>query len=103
MTKWAITITADDEKDEIMDMLSFDLEKLGVKLECVKDASEDEGYMSYELSKLKLCEESYREGYKDAVRNYAIHKDGEQLVGCMATPLKVVLNEVDNAPVPIRY
>ena len=54
--------------------------------------------MQYELSKIELCEESYREGYKDAVKNYSIWKDGEQLVGCMATPLKVVINEINNSP-----
>lgn len=102
-TKFSITITGDDEPDEIMDRLAYDLESFGVKLECVDDSRDDECYMTYEMSKVKLCDESYREGYKDAVRNYAIHKDGDQLVGCMGTPLKVVLKEVDNLPIPIRY
>lgn len=48
-------------------------------------------------------EQAYREGYADAVRNYAVWKDGEQLVGAMQRPLKTVLEEAAKQPVPIRY
>ena len=47
--------------------------------------------------------EMYKRGYKDAVSNYAVWNDGEQLVGVMRRPLKTVLQEVDKAEVPIQY
>lgn len=46
---------------------------------------------------------AYKQGYIDAISNYAIHKDGEQLVGCMQRPLKEVIAEVQRSAVPIRY
>ena len=46
---------------------------------------------------------AYRMGYADAVRNYAVWRDGEQFVGAMARPLKTVLNEFQNKNVPLRY
>ena len=48
-------------------------------------------------------EGSYREGYTDGVSNYAIWKDGEQLVGCMQRPLKQVLAEFAKEKIPLRY
>lgn len=42
-----------------------------------------------------LLERVYREGYKHAVENYAVWKDGEQFVGVLRRPLKKVLEEVD--------
>lgn len=46
---------------------------------------------------------AYRLGYIDALTNYAIWKDGEQLVGAMATPLKTLINQFANKDVPVRY
>jgi hypothetical protein len=47
--------------------------------------------------------EAYKQGYSDAVRNYAVWKDGEQYVGVMQEPLKKVLERIKNDPVPMRY
>jgi len=39
------------------------------------------------------CKErlSYRKGYIDAVKDYAVWRNGEQLVGCFETPIKEAL------------
>jgi hypothetical protein len=50
-----------------------------------------------------LSDASYRIGYKDAVKNYAVWSNGEQLVGTMRRPLKTVLDEVDKSSLPITY
>lgn len=50
-----------------------------------------------------LAEIAYRIGYADAVRNYAIWKNGELLVGVMARPLNTVLAEKKAGQVPLRY
>jgi hypothetical protein len=52
---------------------------------------------------LKALEDSYREGYADAITNYAVWHDGKQTVGVMARPLKEVIEEVREAKLPIRY
>lgn len=46
---------------------------------------------------------AYRIGYEDAIRNYAVWKNGEQLVGAMQRPIKQVLNEFANKEIPVRY
>lgn len=46
---------------------------------------------------------AYRMGYEDALRNYAIWKNGEQLVGALQKPLKTVLAEFKNTEIPVRY
>ena len=46
---------------------------------------------------------AYRMGYEHALRNYAVWKDGEQLVGAMQRPLKSVLAEFVNEEIPVRY
>lgn len=51
----------------------------------------------------RAAEAYYRSGYKDAVTNYAIWRDGEQFVGVLSRPLPRVLAEVDQMPVPIQY
>lgn len=51
----------------------------------------------------QLIDKTYRTGYKDAVENYAVWCNGEQLVGVLKQPLKKILQEVDQAKVPIRY
>ena len=50
-----------------------------------------------------LAAQAYREGYEDAVNNYAIWKDGVRIIGCMATPAKKVIEELQTANLPIRY
>lgn len=52
---------------------------------------------------VRPLDHAYRQGYSDATRNYAVNKDGRQLVGTMLTPLQEVLNEIAVAPIPIRY
>ena len=51
----------------------------------------------------KVLERIYKEGYKDGVKNYAVWKDGEQLVGVGQSPLKNVLEVIDASKVPIVY
>lgn len=46
---------------------------------------------------------AYRMGYEDALRNYGIWRDGEQLIGAMQRPLREVLAEFKNKEVPLRY
>jgi hypothetical protein len=46
---------------------------------------------------------AYRMGYEDAIRNYAIHKNGELLVGAMQRPLATVLALFKNEEIPLRY
>jgi hypothetical protein len=48
-------------------------------------------------------ETAYRQGYIDALKNYAIWKNGEQFVGCLERPLKEVINEFNEKNVPLRY
>lgn len=48
-------------------------------------------------------QQAYREGYIDAVRNYAVWKNGEQLVGVQQRPLPEVLEEIEKSALPIRY
>lgn len=50
-----------------------------------------------------LAEEEYRDGYKQAVTNYAVWQNGEQFVGVKRRPLKAVLTEVDEASIPIIW
>ena len=51
----------------------------------------------------KVLEKIYKEGYKDAVRNYAVWNNGDQFVGVLKKPLENVLEEVDASKVPIVY
>lgn len=51
----------------------------------------------------RLVAQAYREGYEDAVNNYAIWQDGVRIIGCMATPAKKVIEELQTAKLPIRY
>lgn len=51
----------------------------------------------------KVLERIYKQGYKDAVANYAVWKDGDQLVGVGQKLLSDVLREVDASEVPIVY
>lgn len=52
----------------------------------------------------KFYEKTYKEGYSDAVTNYAVWKDGEPLVGVMQKPLKQVLEEIaKERTLPICY
>lgn len=46
---------------------------------------------------------AYRQGYRDALTNYAIYKNGVQVVGCMETPLKEVIQRDEQKPIPVRY
>ncbi len=55
----------------------------------------------YALQKLK--EKWYKEGYKDAVTNYAVWRDGEQFIGVLQRPLKTVFEEIDSSKVPIEH
>ena len=48
-------------------------------------------------------EKWYKQGYVDAVTNYAVWHDGQQLVGVMRRPLREVLTEVEQSLIPIRY
>lgn len=48
-------------------------------------------------------EAAYREGYEDAVSNYAIWKDGRRVVGCMEEPLSSVLEKFQKGKIPVRY
>ena len=51
----------------------------------------------------KVLEKIYKEGYKDAVRNYAVWNNGDQFVGVLKKPLENVLTEVDKSQIPIIY
>lgn len=51
----------------------------------------------------KSYNEGYRAGYRDALANYAIWKDGVPIVGCSNTPLTVVLERDEQKPIPVRY
>ena len=51
----------------------------------------------------QVLERIYKQGYKDAVANYAVWKDGDQLVGVGQKLLSDVLREVDASEVPINY
>ena len=61
------------------------------------------GILSHDQYEDYRLEIAYRIGYADAVRNYAIWKNGEQVVGCRETPLKTVMAEFKNAEIPERY
>lgn len=37
----------------------------------------------------------YDEGYKKALDDYAIWKDGVQVIGCMETPIKEIIAKID--------
>lgn len=50
-----------------------------------------------------LHEPSYRQGYVDAITNYAKWKNGTQLVGALETPLKTVVAEFETFRIPVRY
>lgn len=52
---------------------------------------------------LAALENAYREGYEDGVRNYATWRNGEQFVGALNRPLKGVLAEDSQKPIPVRY
>lgn len=52
---------------------------------------------------VRFAEFLYKAGYKDAITNYAVWRDGQQHVGVMNRPLKAVLEEVDKSSVPIIY
>ena len=43
----------------------------------------------------KIAVAAYRAGMKNGIREYAVWKDGEQLVGVMRRPLREVLAQVD--------
>ncbi len=45
----------------------------------------------------KLQDAKYKEGYSDAIKNYAVWNNGEQFVGVMRRPLKTVLQEVEES------
>ena len=62
-----------------------------------------QAFRRFEEESQKALDAAYRRGYADAVTNYAVWKNGEQLVGVMQRPLKEVLEEVKNQSVPIRY
>ena len=46
----------------------------------------------------KIAVAAYRAGMKNGVREYAVWKDGEQLVGVMRRPLREVLGALDAVP-----
>ena len=39
----------------------------------------------------RILEDAYRKGWEHGVRDFAIWRDGQQLVGCMEKPLHTVL------------
>ncbi len=43
----------------------------------------------------QLMQEIYRAGYKAAIQEYAVWKNGEQVVGVMQRPIKIVFAEID--------
>lgn len=61
------------------------------------------GILPHDQEEDYRLEIAYRIGYMDAVRKYAVWKDGEQWVGCQQTPLPQVIGEFTNLPVPVRY
>lgn len=44
---------------------------------------------------LKVARRSYNEGYKQALRDWSLWKDGVQQIGCMQHDIKVIMSEVD--------
>lgn len=50
-----------------------------------------------------LIEAAYREGYTDAVSNYAVWHNGMQIVGSGNHTLASVLKELETSPIPVRY
>lgn len=62
--------------------------------------------MDYEYSPKdfeKEYEMGYRQGYIDAISNYAVWRDGVQYVGILQTPLKEMIEEVKTSDIPIKY
>jgi hypothetical protein len=45
---------------------------------------------------LKVARLSYNEGYKQALRDWSIWKDGGQHIGCMQHDIKEIIADVDN-------
>jgi hypothetical protein len=92
--------TAKEVTDQTL--LAYLINELGTSREDVKKA-----FQAKVAGKIRpvfpLEQRRFREGYKDAVCNYAVWKDGEQLVGVMQRPLKQVLEEIDGNDIPIRY
>lgn len=82
-----------DMKEEVRALIA----ELSV-LSLQKNCRDEEIYVTR-----KVLEKIYKEGYKDAVRNYAVWNNGEQLVGVARKSLGEVLNEVDASHVPIVY
>ena len=50
----------------------------------------------------QMLEQAYRDGYTDALKNYAVWKNGEQLTA-MGRNVKDVLAELGKEQVPVRY
>lgn len=46
---------------------------------------------------------AYLDGYADALKNYSIWKDSEQVIGCLNKPIKPIIAESKNLQIPIRY
>lgn len=81
ITVWANTMIKQEVEDFLIDM--------GIPL--------NEQNNEYKL------EIAYRIGYEDAIRNYAIWKDGVQSIGAMNRDIKCLLAEFQNQSVPVRY
>jgi hypothetical protein len=83
-------------------LLAYLLNSLGIDRETAEEAFKQKvADKARQLFPIEVT--AYKHGYKDAVTNYAVWKDGEQLVGVMQKPLKKVLEEVSKSDVPIQY
>ena len=75
-------------------LLAFLINELGTTYEDAKKAFEDR-VKSGARKAFPAEKQLYKDGYSDAVTEYAVWKDGEQFVGVLQKPLSQVLQEVD--------
>lgn len=83
-------------------LLAFLINEIGSSHEGVKELFVQK-YKNEKRKMLPLEEMRYKEGYRDAVTNYAVWRDGGQFVGVLEKPLYKVLEEIEGQDVPIRY
>lgn len=66
-----------------------------VRDEAVDDILKKIAVHSPNGSLIKATRLGYNEGYKQALRDWSIWKDGSQLIGCMQLSIKDIIENID--------
>jgi hypothetical protein len=53
-----------------------------------------------EVVSVTALEAAYRAGFSDCLSMYGVYKDGQQVIGCMERPIKQIIAEYADMPVP---